>query len=283
MPSTLRISNIDLASPAPTPLLAPPPLPDQRYRIDGRLGAGTFGEVVLAFDTRLRRQVAIKILKGDMDPASQAALQREASSVAQLNHPNIITIHDIIETPHLAMVMEYVEGRSLQSVLKEHQRLGARFVVHIASQCLQALIRAHARGIVHRDIKPANVMLSQDETVKLVDFGLAATLEESLEQSTLHLAGSPAFMSPEAQSYIKSPACDLWSVAVMVFYCITGTLPFPRPNLLLLGTQVAPPLTLQGDDAQSHHHLVDFVATALQLDLAKRYPTAETMLNALLS
>ena len=167
------------------------------YDIRSALGAGGMGEVYRATDTRLGRDVAIKVLPSDMasSPDRLARFEREARAVASLNHPGIVVLHSIEEHEGTRfLTMELVEGQSLDRII-EAGGLGVPRVLEIVSALADALAAAHERGIVHRDLKPGNVMIARDGRVKLLDFGLAKhTLTEDrhdVSETTITLASSP--------------------------------------------------------------------------------------------
>src|SRR5512143_1284487 len=181
------------------------------YEILGLLGAGGMGEVYRARDTRLGREVAIKVLPAEKlsDPARRARFEREARAVAALNHPHIVTIHEIETADGVDfIVMEYVAGQTLDAVIPKHG-MPWKEALRVAIPIADALAAAHAKGIVHRDLKPANVALTREGVVKVLDFGVAKLLWEEVEdtgetQTTLSaartgagaIAGTAAYMSP---------------------------------------------------------------------------------------
>jgi len=198
------------------------PLPAGRrlgvYEIVGPLGAGGMGEVYRARDSRLRREVAIKVLPADVagDPARRARFEREAHAVASLSHPNILAIHDIGSDDGVTYaVMELLDGRTLREVVGGGPR-GLREAVDVARQIARGLEAAHARGLVHRDVKPENVMVLPDGHVKILDFGLVAERAgdvptgaptQTLEFATRPgvLLGTPGYMAPEQ---VRGEAAD---------------------------------------------------------------------------
>ena len=179
------------------------------YNITAQIGAGGMGEVYRARDTRLSRDVAIKILPPDVasNPDRLHRFEQEAQSASSLNHPNIITIYEIgVEDSVSFIAMEYVDGKTLRELLKNGP-LAARKVVQIATQLAEGLTKAHEAGIVHRDLKPENVMITKDNYAKILDFGLAKLFLPSREEvSALQTAaktdagtilGTTGYMSPE--------------------------------------------------------------------------------------
>jgi serine/threonine protein kinase len=206
-----------------------------RFEVIAKLGAGGMGEVYLARDTELRREVAIKLLPVAItqNPEALARFRREARALSALNHPNVLTVYEVGEAggrPFL--VMEYIEGPTLRERLKE-RRLTSREAVDIAKQLASGLIQTHDAGIVHRDIKPENILIRKDEIVKLVDFGLAKLNETAPDDQTLKTMpgarmGTVQYMSPEqlhGDSEVGG-ASDVWSLGVVLFEMLTGDRPF---------------------------------------------------------
>ena len=213
------------------------------YEIVGTLGAGGMGEVYRARDTRLGREVAIKVLPAEKlsDPARRARFEQEARAVAALNHPHIVTIHEIESAGGVDfIVMELVAGKTLDALIPRH---GMRFgeVLRIAIPLADALAAAHGAGIVHRDLKPANVMVTPEGVVKVLDFGLAkltqAETASSDDDTTLDaqaklshpgtVAGTPAYMSPEqATGGPVDARSDIFSFGALLYEMVTGRRPF---------------------------------------------------------
>ncbi len=204
------------------------------YRVTGRLGAGGMGEVYRAYDDRLRRDVAIKVVPPSFtaDPERLARFTREARLLAALNHPNIGAIYGVEESTDVrALVLELVEGDTLAERL---ERSGSGLPVvealEIAKQIAAALDAAHEKGIVHRDLKPANIKISPDGIVKVLDFGLGKTLVDGdNDPATRHetreglILGTPAYMSPEqARGLVVDKRSDIWSFGCVLYEMITG-------------------------------------------------------------
>ncbi|MDQ2773916.1 MAG: protein kinase, partial [Acidobacteriota bacterium] len=205
-----------------------PPPPDRRigdtvgrYTLLERIGQGGMGEVYAAEDAELRRTVALKFLPSAVAPDKAAASQviSEARLASRLNHPNIVTVYELIQTPWgLAMAMELVEGKSLRALLKSRQ-LSAREIIRIGRQIASALAAAHQKGIVHRDIKPENIMVRIDGYVKVLDFGLAQNIRDrALNGTGAHLpVGTARYMAPEQKiGRPVSGASDVYSLAVVL-------------------------------------------------------------------
>jgi serine/threonine-protein kinase len=223
------------------------------YRILGRLGAGGMGEVFLAEDSRLRRRVALKAVTASHAANREARLRllREARAAAGLNHPNIAAIYDVLETDAdsgMYIVMEYVEGTSLDEMVRTGP-LPVRRVVQIGLELADALATAHAQGIVHRDLKPSNVRLTTAGHVKVLDFGLARTLDDvrvradsDQDTATLteanQLVGTPAYMAPEQlRGGRGDQKSDIYGLGVVLYELLTGQRPFDGATTLDLAVQ----------------------------------------------
>ncbi|OLT23931.1 hypothetical protein BJF79_14410 [Actinomadura sp. CNU-125] len=204
---------------------------NDRYRLDAPLGQGGMGIVWRGHDHALRRPVAVKQLlpPQGLDPGQERELRarflREARSAASLDHPSVISIHDVIEDPGGPwIVMQFVQGRSLQQIVEKDGPLPADRVAEIGHALLDALECAHANGIVHRDLKPANVLVADDGRVVLTDFGIAAVAgaTQSLTQ-TGRLIGSLGYIAPERFSDGTADGrADLWSLGATLYYCVEG-------------------------------------------------------------
>jgi serine/threonine protein kinase len=211
------------------------------YKIVEKLGEGGMGEVYLAQDTKLKRQVAIKFLPEHLtkDKENVVRFEREAEAAAALNHPNIVTIHDVIEeNGHLCIVMEYVEGKSLRDVINESsqsrrqadQPTGAFPIpnyIDIITQISEGLSKAHQAGIVHRDIKPENIIIDHDARVKILDFGLAKLKGVSKLTKDNSTVGTMHYMSPEQlRGEQVDQRSDIWSLGVVFYEMVSGNVPF---------------------------------------------------------
>lgn len=203
-----------------------------KYLINGILGRGAMAVVYDAFDQIIQRRVAIKVFRhpqrGDPDgDDARLRLRKEAQAAGRLSHPNIVGIYDYGENDDAGwIVMELIEGGSLNHRLSERNHLGIKEIADIMSQVLEALEYSHSRGVVHRDVKPANVMLTRDGKVKLADFGIARFENSSLTQSGT-IMGTPAYMAPEQLIGEKVDArSDIWAAGVMFYQLLTGRRPF---------------------------------------------------------
>src|SRR5580704_642417 len=210
-----------------------------RYEIQSPLGAGGMGEVYRATDTKLGRDVALKVMPAEMaqDPERLGRFRREAKALAQLDHPNIVTIHSVEECDGIHfLTMQLVEGLPLDGLIRQGG-LPVEQIVDIARALGDALAAAHEKGIVHRDLKPANVMVSNEGRVKVLDFGLAkdvrgsnlgdATLTSDSRTQVGVVMGTPAYMSPEQTSGRPlDHRTDIFSLGVVLHEMATGRRPF---------------------------------------------------------
>ena len=205
------------------------------YRIVSRLGAGGMGEVYKAHDSKLDRDVALKLLPRDVDADRLRRFHAEARTVSSLNHPHILVIHDFGDLDGRPFIItELVEGDTLRQRL-ERGPLPLGETVAIATQIASALVSAHARAIVHRDIKPENVMVRPDGYVKVLDFGLAKLVGPTAHAATTLIAatevgvllGTPHYMSPEqAEGKAVDERSDVFSLGVVLYELATGLRPF---------------------------------------------------------
>ena len=218
-----------------------------RYYIISSIGEGGMAEVYLANDVINKREVAIKIIKDStsLDPLNIARFQREARASAALRHNNIIEIYDVDEyqgKPY--MVMEYVKGQSLKEVLKKRGTFTPVEACDIIYQLSDALAHAHEHGVIHRDVKPQNVMIKNDGTIKLGDFGIALVNDAPhLTQKDIVL-GSVHYMAPEvAEGKSASVQSDVYSLGISFFELLTGKLPFNDSNAVNIAMkQIGEPL-----------------------------------------
>jgi len=215
-----------------------------RYEVGPVIGRGGMAEVRRGRDTRLGRDVAVKLLRPDLarDPLFQGRFRREAQAAASLDAPNVVSVFDTGETADGVpwMVMEHVEGRTLRDVLNTEGRLLPRRALEVAVDVCSALEVAHRAGIVHRDIKPANVMLTSQGEVKVMDFGIAraAAGNESTMTQTEAVVGTAAYLSPEqARGEHVDHRSDLYSTGCLLYELLTGTPPFVGDSAVAVAYQ----------------------------------------------
>lgn len=205
-----------------------------RYRLDARIGTGGMSTVYRAFDTVLERQVAIKLMHREIasDSDQLERFRREARAVAQLNHPHIVTVIDAGEddnTPYI--VFEYVEGETLKDRIRRYGRLPIQESIAYAIEIARALGVAHERGIVHRDVKPQNVLVDEEGSAKVTDFGIARTLDQEGLTADGRVLGTTDYVSPEqALGHAVTGQSDLYSLGIVLFEMLTGDVPFRGEN-----------------------------------------------------
>ncbi|MEO0140241.1 MAG: UvrD-helicase domain-containing protein [candidate division WOR-3 bacterium] len=246
-----------------------------KFEILSWIGGGQFADVFLALDTIIQKEFAIKVSRAKQREAE--AMMAEARVLASLDHPNIVRFYsaDLIEE-RLVLVMEYIPGRSLRSLLDEGP-LSLPRTMRIASGILSGLQYAHERGIIHRDIKPENVLLAEGERVKLTDFGLAAMI--SKESFSASMAGTPLYMAPEVWEGHACIQSDLWSAAAVIYECLAGHPPFWDESYEGLRKKMisSKPKPIQRLSSQANR----FLSRALDPSPEKRPPSAKAMLDEL--
>jgi len=207
---------------------------DGRYQIIRTIGEGGMANVYLAYDTILDREVAVKVLRGDLasDEKFVKRFQREAKAASSLNHPNIVEMYDVGEdNGNYFIVMEYIDGKTLKSLIKKRGGLSLSETVDIMMQLTSAIACAHDSFLIHRDIKPQNVLILEDGRVKITDFGIAIAMNSTELTQTNSVMGSVHYLPPEqangAGATIKS---DIYSLGILMYECLIGKLPFKGEN-----------------------------------------------------
>jgi len=207
---------------------------DNRYRIIKPIGEGGMANVYLALDTILEREVAVKILRGDLaeDEKFVRRFQREANAASSLRHPNIVEMYDVgKDNGQYFIVMEYISGKTLKSLIKKRGALTLPEVIDIMLQLTNGIACAHDSYIIHRDIKPQNVLILEDGRVKITDFGIAMAVNNTELTQTNSVMGSVHYLPPEqaagSGATIKS---DIYSLGILMYELITGKLPFKGDN-----------------------------------------------------
>src|SRR5437763_8355773 len=205
-----------------------------RYRLDAQIGTGGMSTVYRSFDTVLERPVAIKLMHREIASHSEQLerFRREARSVAQLNHPHIVTVIDAGEdegTPYI--VFEFVDGETLKERIRRCGRLPIPEAIAYAIEIARALGAAHERGIVHRDIKPQNVLIDPEGSAKVTDFGIARTLEEEGLTAAGRVLGTTDYVSPEqALGHTVTGQSDIYSLGICLYEMLTGEVPSQGEN-----------------------------------------------------
>jgi len=262
-----------------------------RYRIESRLGVGGMSTVHLAFDTRLERYVALKLLAEHLadDPTFVSRFRREALSAARLVHPNIVQVFDFgfDERQHQHfIVMEHVPGHSCAELLRDRGHLDVEQAVEIISQACRGLDYAHRHGVVHRDVKPGNLLVSDSDVVKLADFGIARATDQSSITQVGSVLGTAAYLAPEqARGEEAGPRADIYSLGVVAYQLLSGRLPYEASSLseLALKQQRESPAPLDAVNPRVPRQLARAVAMALALDQERRIPDALSLAQALQS
>jgi len=260
-----------------------------RYQLQSRLGFGGMSTVHLAFDKRLERRVAVKLLAEHLaeDPTFVSRFQREAQAAARLIHPNIVQVFDSGQddrTGQYFIVMEYIEGQSCAEILRDDGWIEVDEAVAIIEQACEGLHYAHRHGVVHRDVKPGNLLRSRDGEVKLADFGIAKATEQSSITQVGSVLGTAAYLAPEqARGEEAGPRADLYALGVVTYQLISGRLPYEAASLteLALKQQQEEPALLDTLVAAVTPELAEAVAIALSLDPRDRYETSRVMGRAI--
>jgi serine/threonine-protein kinase len=259
---------------------------DGRYRIIGRLGSGGMADVYLAEDTQLGRKVALKLLYRRFadDAEFVERFRREASSAAGLQHPNIVQVFDRGEwdgTYYIAM--EYLEGRNLKQVVRDHGALEPALAVDLVIQILKAARFAHRRGVVHRDVKPHNVIVDDEGRAKVTDFGIARAGASEMTE-TGSIMGTAQYLSPEqAQGHPVDSRADLYSIGIVLYELLTGALPFDAesPVTIALKQVTEEPTAPMRLNPAVSRALDAVVMRALRKEPAERFQDADEFIAAL--
>ncbi|GAB3772713.1 serine/threonine protein kinase [Nocardioides ginsengisegetis] len=213
-----------------------------RYEVEREVGRGGMGSVWLCRDVVLSRVVAAKqvgLMPGEATPDLARAM-REARSSAPLNHPNVVSVYDVIEEgDHIWLVMEYVPGRTLAQIMADG-RLAPGRAAGLGAQVADGLAAAHARGTVHRDVKPSNILVTDDDHAKISDFGISRTTGDAVLTHSGLVSGTPAYFSPQlARGLEPTPADDVWALGATLYAAVEGRPPFPeQANHLAMLTEI---------------------------------------------
>lgn len=256
-----------------------------RYEITERIGEGGMADVYRANDVVDGKPVAVKILKKEFAENEEflRRFRNESKATALLSHPNIVKIYDVGFSDRIQfIVMEYIDGITLNEYIDQSGVLDWRDAVHFVVQILRALQHAHSKGIVHRDIKPQNIMMLRDGTIKVMDFGIAKFAREEGKTGTDKAIGTVHYISPEqARGGVTDAKSDLYSVGVMLYEMLTGKKPFDHENpvsIAVMHMQAEPkrPRSIQPDLAAG---LEEIILKAMQKDPAERYQSARDMMD----
>ena len=256
---------------------------DNRYEILERIGTGGMAVVYKAKCHRLNRLVAVKILKSDLaqDEDFRRRFNAESQAVAQLSHPNIVSVYDVSRGGDIEyIVMELIDGITLKQYMEKRGQLNWRESLHFITQIMRGLSHAHSRGIVHRDIKPQNVMVLRDGSVKVADFGIAC-LENAAQTLTQEALGSVHYISPEQARGDRIDArSDIYSAGVVLYEMLTGRLPFEGDSAVSVAIQhlSSVPLAPREINPDIPEQLELICMKAMAPDLDKRYPSADAMI-----
>jgi serine/threonine protein kinase len=259
-----------------------------RYLLSALLGTGGMAEVFLAHDRILGRDLALKVLMEHYakDERFVRRFRKEAQSAAALNHPNVVQVYDQgrAEDGRYYIAMEHVPGGSLKDLILRRGPLAPAKAARLASQVAEVLRAAHGRGIVHRDIKPQNVLLDETGHAKVADFGIALAASRSSTSGTNLLFGTPSYMSPEqAMGERVGPESDLYSLGVVLYEMLTGTVPFAAEGPLATAMKhlTEPPLPPRKRNASVPKAMDTLVMGLLTKDPEDRYPSAAQLIEDL--
>ncbi len=256
-----------------------------RYEIQELIGMGGMANVYKAHDVIDDRPVAVKILRDEFVGNTEflRRFKNESKAIAVLSHPNIVRVYDVTFTSRVnSIIMEYIDGITLKDYIERQSVLTWKEAVHFTLQILRALQHAHDKGIVHRDIKPQNIMLLQNGTIKVTDFGIARFARSEVKTITDRAIGSVHYISPEqAMGDNTDEKADIYSVGVMLFEMLTGRLPFEADSpvsvaLKQIQSQAVRPTSLNPDIPAG---LEDITVRAMQKDAYKRYSSAAEMIS----
>lgn len=262
---------------------------NNRYRLLDQVGSGGMAEVFRARDAMLERYVAIKVLRPDYtgNQAFQERFRQEARAAANLSHPNIVTVHDFgLDQGRLFIVMEHVPGADMKSLLRQRGRFSIEEAIPLLVQACAGIGYAHRAGLVHCDVKPHNMLVTPDRRLKVTDFGIARALATIHPEERADVVwGSPQYFSPEqAAGEPPSPASDVYSLGVVLYEALTGSLPFNAATPEALGR-----MHLEARPQPIHEYLPDIpsaleqiVEKVLSKEPSARYRTADQFGRVLL-
>jgi serine/threonine protein kinase len=293
---TSRVIDDMLIRPIPASATASNDAPEhiREYRLEGKLGHGGMGEVYRARHARLRREAAVKLLPARLaaDPAFRGRFEREMAVIGQLDHPNLVRAYDAgVEGEHLFLVMEFLDGRDFEALLRQGAPLTVADACEVVRQAALGLEYAHKHGIVHRDVKPGNLFLTGAGTVKVIDLGLARATDQSLSEKSLTsvntVMGTPEYMAPEQWGDPNvGPSADVYALGCVLYALLTGGPPFRRGEgdawvAILEAHRHAPPPKLRKMRPDVPEKLAECVSRMLAKSPSGRPASAAAVAQAL--
>jgi serine/threonine protein kinase len=258
-----------------------------RYELLEKIGEGGMGIVYKAKCNLLNRFVAVKILKAELnnDEEFVARFKREGISVAKLSHPNIVNVHDVgTEDNTNFIVMEYINGKTLKQLIKENTRIGADKTLDISLQIAKALECAHKNNIIHRDIKPDNILITEDNVVKVMDFGIAKVSDAQTITNSNKVIGTAHYFSPEqAKGNFVDGRTDIYSLGIVMYEMVTGNVPYSADSAITIAMMhiqkpVIPPKEVILDLPQNINQVI---LKAMEKEPINRFQTATEMVDIL--
>ena len=260
---------------------------DGRYKIIRKIGEGGMAVVYCAEDLRLSREVAVKIMRDELfhDAESRKHFRAEAQNVAMLSHPNIVSIYDVNTSQDNRdyIVMELLEGVTLRQYIDKMHPIPYKQALYFSKQIAEALSHAHSKGVIHRDIKPQNIMLMQDGTIKVADFGIAA-MENELDEKSNQAVGSLNYMAPEQlRGFAATASTDIYSLGIVMYEMLTGVKPYSgrNPSEVLMKINTNEILPVRAFEQSIPEMFEKIVSKAMSPDENTRFSTASDLLNAL--
>ena len=254
-----------------------------RYELLEKIGEGGMGIVYKAKCHLLNRIVAVKILKTEFckDEEFVARFKREATSAARLSHPNIVNVHDVGEDNNVNfIVMEYINGKTLKQIIKASGRISSQRTVEIALQTVRALDCAHKNNIIHRDIKPDNILITEDNIVKVADFGIAKVVDSRTVTNSNKVIGTAHYFSPEqAKGNFVDGRTDIYSLGIVMYEMITGRVPYNAESSITIAMMhiqepVTPPIEIIADIPGNVNGVI---LKAMEKEPMNRYKDAKKM------